>query len=321
MTRTVERISLHLTRPMITAHGSIDVRRIAAVSVTDGNFTGHGEASTLPGFGLETQDEAERELDAWAGTGDVPTTPAAATAVACAAVNLEAAQSQVSLASSLAGGPVTGELRCQAVIGDGDVEASRRDAAAAVEGGYEAVKVKVAAGPASRDIERVRAIREAIGPSTAIRLDANGGWALATATAVLRTLSDADIEFVEEPTRSPTEFREIAATTGHTIALDEHAQSADVIDGVAGSGIDVIIVKPAVLGGPTAAHTTALGLLNRGLRVVVSSFMDGPIGLDAAVQVAAALPTGEIHGLATAGMFDDAFPAHLTPIGGRLVLG
>jgi len=307
---------------MVTAHGSIYARRIAVVSVVDGNLVGHGEASTLPGFGLEDQDEAERQLDEWAQAGTIPGTPAAATAVACAEANLAAARSGSSLAASLAQRPVSGQLRCQAIIGDGDIEAAERAAATVVEAGHEAVKVKVAAGPTNRDVERVLAIRRTVGAAMAIRLDANGGWDLATATSVLRTLSDsgADIEFVEEPTPSPDDFREIASSTGLTIALDEHAQSTEVIDRVAGLGVDVIVVKPAVLGGPTATFSAALSLLDRGLRVVVSSFMDGPIGLDAAVQLAAALPSDEVHGLGTASMFSEAFPTHLIPVGGRLVV-
>lgn len=305
---------------MTTAHGSMEHRRLAVVSIEDDGFVGSGEASTLPGFSLESQQAAEAQLARWAEFGTTPATPAAATAVACAHANLEAAKEGLSLAAWLAGGITSPSVRCQSVVGDGEVEVCASAAKTAVQSGHIAVKVKVAAGAPARDIDRVLAVREAVGPTTAVRLDANGGWDLDVAISVLGHLDQADVEFVEEPTASPDEFREIAGATGITIALDEHAQSVDVIREVAGEGVDVVVAKPAVLGGPLAAHTAAIDLLDRGLRVVISSFMDGPVGLDAAVQVAAALPTDEIHGLGTASMFEVPFPAHLLPVDGNLIL-
>ena len=318
--RSVELHSLLLKRPMITAHGSMDRRRVAVACIDDGRHVGRGEASALPGFGLESQDDAESALAKWAETGTIPTSPAAATAVSCAVANLSAANNEVSLCEFLTGRSATGTLACHAIIGDGDVEASSASAVEAVRAGHKAIKLKVAAGPPQRDVERVLAIRDAVGSKVAIRLDANGGWDFEAAVAVLSELAGVGIEFVEEPTRSPAEFRQIAAATGHTIALDEHAKSPELINDISGSGVDVVVAKPAILGGPIRTYATAMQLLDRGLRVVVSSFMDGPVGLDSAVQVAAALPTNETHGVATASMFSNPFPPHLTPVSGALVL-
>ena len=48
-------------------------------------------------------------------------------------------------------------------------------------------------------VERVRAIRTAVGPDVRLRLDVNGAWDLATATDRLEAIERFDIEFVEQP--------------------------------------------------------------------------------------------------------------------------
>ena len=65
--------------------------------------------------------------------------------------------------------------------------------------GLKALKVKVGIHPAS-DIERVKAVRAAIGPSVRMGVDANGGWAPRVAIATIRTLADTcGIYFAEQP--------------------------------------------------------------------------------------------------------------------------
>ena len=65
--------------------------------------------------------------------------------------------------------------------------------------GFPAIKAKLG-GPLEEDVARVRAIREGIGPSHPLRIDANQGWHTAErAIAVLRALAGFNIEHCEEP--------------------------------------------------------------------------------------------------------------------------
>lgn len=68
-----------------------------------------------------------------------------------------------------------------------------------VADGFDHVKLKVGAG--EDDVAAVSAVREAVGPSVRIRLDANQGWTVREAIRVIRALEDAgcDIELVEQP--------------------------------------------------------------------------------------------------------------------------
>src|SRR5690242_3370581 len=67
--------------------------------------------------------------------------------------------------------------------------------------GCATAKVKVADAPGSlpADVERVAAVRDALGPGGRIRIDANGAWSVDDAVAAIRALERAagGLEYVE----------------------------------------------------------------------------------------------------------------------------
>lgn len=91
-------------------------------------------------------------------------------------------------------------LETDLTISIGTPDKMREDALAAVAQGYNSLKLKVGIGP-DVDVERVKAIREAVGPDINIRLDANQGWSPQEAVDVMKKLekSGLDIEFIEQP--------------------------------------------------------------------------------------------------------------------------
>ena len=48
-------------------------------------------------------------------------------------------------------------------------------------------------------VERVRAVRAAVGPDVRLRLDVNGAWDLETATERLDAIARFALEYVEQP--------------------------------------------------------------------------------------------------------------------------
>ena len=184
-------------------------------------------------------------------------------------------------------------------------------AAAAVGAGYRTLKLKAGgAERASTLVDRVRAVRQAVGPRVAIRLDANGSWDLEGALERLRALEPIGIQYVEQPL--PVGARGGAAQlreqTGVPIAADEAVTSPEAALALVEHGAaDVLVVKPARVGGPGAAAAISAVAAQAGVPVVISSLFETGIGLAAAVACAAALPdvpgwpAGERdHGLATA---------------------
>lgn len=72
-----------------------------------------------------------------------------------------------------------------------------------VEQGFNALKLKVGGITGGYTVEddynRVKAVREAVGPKVKIMLDVNRGWDLATAIRAANKLHDLDITWLEEP--------------------------------------------------------------------------------------------------------------------------
>ena len=64
--------------------------------------------------------------------------------------------------------------------------------------GFGAIKAKLGSGRAD-DVARIRAIRAAVGPNVALRIDANQGWDPATAALTLNDLAAFNIQYCEQP--------------------------------------------------------------------------------------------------------------------------
>jgi L-alanine-DL-glutamate epimerase-like enolase superfamily enzyme len=65
--------------------------------------------------------------------------------------------------------------------------------------GFPAVKVKVGRADPGADLDLVAAVRNAIGPLVALRVDANGAWDVDEAAHMIRELARYDLELVEQP--------------------------------------------------------------------------------------------------------------------------
>jgi L-alanine-DL-glutamate epimerase-like enolase superfamily enzyme len=65
--------------------------------------------------------------------------------------------------------------------------------------GYQGVKIKIGGADPNRDLERIAAVREAIGPRLKLMVDANGKWDLPTAIQFGRKFRDYDVFWFEEP--------------------------------------------------------------------------------------------------------------------------
>jgi o-succinylbenzoate synthase len=156
--------------------------------------------------------------------------------------------------------------------------------------GCRTAKVKVAERGQSEadDIERVEAVREALGPDGKIRVDANGGWPPAQAARMLRRLARFGLEYAEQPCATLEELAELRRHTDIPVAADESIRRAeDPVRVRAAGAADIVMLKVQPLGGVRAALRVAEAC---GLPVVVSSAVDTSVGLAAGVALAAALP-------------------------------
>jgi len=181
-------------------------------------------------------------------------------------------------------------------------------------------KVKVAErGQAeSEDIDRVAAVRDALGPGGRIRVDANGGWSVAVAERMLRVLGRYSLEYAEQPCATLAELAELRRLVDIPVAADESIRKAeDPLRVLAAGAADIVMVKVQPLGGVRPALRIAEAC---GLPVVVSSAVDSSVGLAAGVALAAALPELPYAcGLATMSLLTgDVTADPLTESGGEL---
>jgi O-succinylbenzoate synthase len=168
-------------------------------------------------------------------------------------------------------------------------------------------KVKVAdhGGSLAADLARVRAVRAALGPGGAVRVDANAVWDVATAVAHIEALDRAagGLQYVEQPCAELTELAEVRRQVGVPIAADESIRRAEDPLKVAVAGAaDIAVIKCTPLGGVRRA----LGVAEQaGLDCVVSSALETSVGMAAQLALAGALPKLELAcGLGTLALFD-----------------
>ncbi len=189
-------------------------------------------------------------------------------------------------------------------------------------GGCTTAKVKVAepGQGAAEEADRLAAVRDALGPSGAIRVDANAGWDVDTAVDRLRVLDRAarGLEYAEQPVASVADLARVRRRTPVPIAADESIRrAADPMAVVRAQAADVVVLKVQPLGGVRACLELAAEV---GLPVVVSSALESSVGLAAGVALAAALPDLPFAcGLATAQLLqDDVVTDPLLPRDGAL---
>ena len=186
------------------------------------------------------------------------------------------------------------------------VDPARAAAIASAPHGCSTAKVKVAeAGQTlADDLARVEAVRDALGPTGRVRVDANGGWDVDAAVTAVRLLDRAagGLEYVEQPCPSVDDLAQVRRRVDVPVAADESIRRADDPYLVAARGAaDIAVLKVAPLGGVAACLEIAERI---GLPVVVSSALESSVGLAAGVALAAALPELPYAcGLGTASMF------------------
>jgi o-succinylbenzoate synthase len=188
--------------------------------------------------------------------------------------------------------------------------------------GCSTAKVKVADPglPLADDLARVEAVRDALGPSGHVRVDANGAWDVDAAVAAIGELDRAagGLEYVEQPCASVEELAAVRRRVSVPIAADESIRrAADPYRVRDLAAADIAVLKVQPLGGVRACLRIAEDL---GLPVVVSSALETSLGLAAGVALAAALPTlDHACGLATRSLLTgDVAAPELVPVDGML---
>jgi len=333
------RVTTALHTPFVTALRRTTTTDTVVVQVVDSDgVVGWGEAPQVWQVTGESLAGAEaciagplsaavtgRDADDWAETcravaGAVAANHGAKAAVDVALHDLAARRRGVSLAAFLGGTSLRVPTDVTLPVGEAaDLADAARSRAA---DGFTVLKLKVGTDAAT-DVDRVRAVRAAVGPvepgdtDIRIRLDANQGWTAREAVRVISALEDAhlDIEFVEQPLPAADldGMAWVTARVNTPVMADESVYGVrDLVEVIHRRCADLVNVKLAKCGGLSVARTLLEVARAHGLGTVIGSMMETHIGVGAAASLVAAHPTTAVPDL------DAAWWAASPPVVGGL---
>ena len=280
-----------LTPATRNAHGQWTERCGLELRVEDEEGrVGLGEASPLPGYSPDTLQEAEAAISAlsaktWAAlasqgasVGGVsswldslgPLPPSARCALETALLDLlgqRSAQPIWSLLAQSHAAPSAVPLTC--LLSPTEPESAIEQGREALEGGIQALKVKLGTQSHADDLSFLERLRGDLGHTFQLRLDANRSWGHDLVAERLSDLEPFAPQFLEEPLRDGP--LSIALDSPIPLALDESLQEEpvrDQLERVLEQGCwSAVVLKPMALGG----LLPCLELAERAYKVQVKS--------------------------------------------------
>lgn len=309
--------------PYVTARGRLERREMVLVRVrTDGGPEGLGDAVALALRGGDRIDALAREIAEVAVPGlvgaevdpEIPGPPVpsgtmsspARAALEIALLDLAAKLADVPL-WRLLGADACQPVSCNATLVAGPPAGVAADAERWAARGFETFKLKVGV---PGDVGQVEAVRDAVGSSARLRVDANGVWTPDEAVLRLTAMERHGIELAEQPAADLEDLAAVRNQTAIPIAADESVNTAEDARRAKEVGAcQLATVKLAKVGGIAFAREIATEL-----PVYLSSALDGAVGIAAAAHVAQALrpdpPWDALaHGLATQLLFAETIAA------------
>lgn len=334
-----------LRHPLTTAHGALTIRQGAILEiVTAEGITGRGEIAPLPEFGGGTLNDAlaalhqsdlvgkglDEALDClYRAESSLPASTICGLETALLDALGQAQQRNISELliqhsqshtahppDNISPAPRT-HIPVNAVIGASTIHAAVSDTLSAVASGFRCLKLKLGLG-VKADIERVYAVRQALGPSISLRLDANEAWDFDQALTILTKCAPFDIQYVEQPLKASdlTGMHQLRQAVPIPIAADEAIEDlASARRILAAQAADVLILKPQLLGGLHLSRQIIQEATQQGVQCVITSTIETGIGVGGTLHLIAASPEVTLEcGLATLHLLEDDLLTEDLPI-------
>lgn len=170
-------------------------------------------------------------------------------------------------------------------------EVLAEQAAAAVAQGFTHIKMKLGADQAT-DVERVRAVRAAVGPGIGIRVDANQGWRdVATSRRMIAAIEPFGIDWVEQPMIADdlAGFRQLRPHTSAVLMADEAVvTSGHLAQLVRDESVDMVNLKLMKSGGILPCNRLATQAALGNITAQIGSMLETSISSAAGYHLALA---------------------------------
>ena len=161
-----------------------------------------------------------------------------------------------------------------------------------VDAGFQGMKTKVGGLSLQEDIDRVSAIRKAIGPDVQLMIDANQGYNAATAIRLGQELAEADLHWFEEPVNAQDidAYLQVKAAVPMAIAGGETLRTRyEYREALRRGAFDIAQPDVANVGGLTEMRNVAALANTFGIQLNPHVW-GSPIMIAASLHLAATLP-------------------------------
>jgi L-alanine-DL-glutamate epimerase-like enolase superfamily enzyme len=305
-------IRLPLREPFVIAYATYaDVLSVLVRIRTRDGGEGWGEATPDPNVTGETwggvaetlrrdlapallgRDARDREAALLALDARVEGAPAAKAALDIALHDLVAREAGIPL-WQLLGGRAREALQISRVISMAEPEAMAAAAARHVAAGFHTVKAKVGdAEHPQLDARRVAAVREAVGPDVAIKVDVNQGWRTpGVAITAIRAMSPSLPAYIEQPVVwwDLEGLAEVRRQTGAIVMVDEGCHGPrDMLRVVALRAADLVNIKLMKTGGLLNAMKLNAIAETAGVAAQIGTMVESSIASAAGLHTAIAM--------------------------------
>ncbi len=334
----IARLALRLKSPLRTARGQMQTRNGFSVTVFDEQLVGRGEAFPLADFGTESEEQCATSLKSLIVApptsieeiefqlGSLQNTPAARFAVECALLEWLAKRQHCPVYALFRQPLAKTAVEVNALVSGRTTSELIARAREAVDQGFRTIKLKVGVATLEEEIAQLYSMRAALGDGVKIRVDANGAFGFDEAKAALIQWNPFRLELCEQPVAAPNVGCLAALDgVGCLIAADESlhtpANRAAVLQFQGKPAVQVLVLKPAVLGGllPTLRLFRQAQAL--GLDAFVTTLFDGPVSRAACAHLAAVVSGPFAHGLSTVELFEGLSADACSPRNGTIELG
>jgi len=252
------------------AYQSESIQKSAIVRITaNGGAIGLGNVDPVPGYSEESVEETLRALETVFAPRIVGLDPSnihvvlqhtesaapnfldAKAAIEMACVDLTAHALGIPVHTYL-GGAVKDKLLFNAWIGILPPDKAAAETAGWQKRGFRSAKIKVG-GNIEADRDRVKAVREAVGPEFALRIDANAGYDADTSIKLARLVAPFGLQLFEQPVPADDiagMVRVRRESAGIPIMADESVlDHASLIRIIEAGAADIVKVKVMKQGG------------------------------------------------------------------------
>jgi L-Ala-D/L-Glu epimerase len=180
----------------------------------------------------------------------------------------------------LLGGKVRNEIKSAYVLSIKDTEVMVKEAQAAIETGYETIKVKLT-GNVNQDEEMIKQIRLGLPDHIKVRVDANAAYSLKDALQAVRRFVPYSLEYIEQPcaARDIEDLKTIKEYSEIPIAADESLMSInDALHIIKYRSADHFIIKLIKVGGILPSLQIAQLASLEGIKCTIVSPIETMIG-------------------------------------------